>query len=427
MCRVLVALLALLMAGCSPQIRFKPGEIPSPTSPTDSSELRDAERLHNALVSKVPLWHNPRAERRVSSILKRLLQATPSSGHWTVVIFDDPTWNAMTTVGNHIYVFRGFLDSVPSDDQVAAVLAHEIAHRLAQHEIESSDEKWGKAMAVLVAVAAGAAVASRPGATDHDVSTVMDSTMKVGSGFTTLRYSRDKEREADLVGLFLMADAGFNPQAAADMWSQQMRMRGQGGSDFFSTHPLHEDRYNFVVQLMPLAQERYELARRTGRGARRGRGTGRSVSPAAEAEALRAEQALQSEDLDRAHEIAQGLVARHPRSASGFNLLGLVHARRGESEPAQKAMRKSLTLDPMNPVLIYNTACVEALAGKRDEALRNLERAFTLQPQLVAAAAEDPDLESLHDDAAFEELLARQYLYPAPMDVGGNTFSVNVR
>ncbi len=426
MCRVLVALLACLLVGCSPQIRFKPGEIPSPTSPTDTSELRDAQRLHNALVSKVPVWHNPQAERRVSGILKRLLEATPDSGHWSVILFDDPTWNAMTTVGNHIYIFRGFLDAVPSDNQVAAVLAHEIAHRLAQHEIESSDEKWGRAMAVLVAVAAGAAVASRPGATDRDVRTVMDSTMKVGGGFTTLRYSRDKEREADLVGLFLMADAGFNPQAAADMWSHQMAVAAERGSAFFSTHPRHEERYNFVVQLLPLAQERYEQARRKGRVAKRGVRATHSASPVAEAEARRAEEALRSDDLTGAEAIAQALVAKNQRFAPGFNLLGLVHARRGDGDSAQKAMRKSLTLDPENPVFIYNSACVQALAGKREEAFKSLERAFVLRPQLVAAAAEDPDLESLREDPAFDDLLARQYLYPAPTNVGGNTFSVNV-
>ena len=89
-------------------------------------------------------------------------------------------------------------------------------------------------------------------------------------------------------------------------------------------------------------------------------------------------------------------------------------------------MRKSLALDPENPVFIYNSACVQALAGKREEAFKSLERAFVLRPQLVAAAAEDPDLESLREDPAFDDLLARQYLYPAPTNVGGNTFSVNV-
>jgi predicted Zn-dependent protease len=162
------------------------------------------------MVAQNPILRDPVQEKRVAKILQKLLDATPTTGHWTATLVDSPIFNAMTTPGNFIYVYRGLLQTLP-DDELAAVLAHEIAHRLAQHEVESSEETLGRAISVLATIAAGVAMASQQGATQRDVANVMDATDKLGQGFTTLRYSKDKEREADQIGIFLLADAGVLP------------------------------------------------------------------------------------------------------------------------------------------------------------------------------------------------------------------------
>jgi predicted Zn-dependent protease len=417
------ALLFVLLVGCGPGIRFRPGEIPTPGAP-NPAYVHKGQQLHGQVMAKGAVLRDRAAEKRVSRILSKLLDATPSTGHWTATLLDDPSFNAMTAPGNYIFVHRGLLEGLPQDDEVAAVLAHEIGHRLAQHEIETSEETLGKAISILATIAAGVAVASQRTATGRDVDNVMNATNKLGQGLTTLRYSKDKEREADQIGMFLMADAGFNPAASARLWASRMAKSGSSGSDFFSTHPLHEDRYEMAIRLLPLAEERYKAALKSKRNKR---STKRPSPPSSilTAQIAQAEEAIADDDLQTASTIAQSLTKQEPKAPEVFNLLGRVKALSGEQSQASKAFKKGLSLAPNDPIITYNIACLQAREGKRFEALANLEKAFSVRPSLTSSAADEPDLESLHEDVAFKALLERVYVPPAPENVGDNSLSVN--
>ncbi len=369
-----------------------------------------------------PILRDKAAEKRVTTILKKLLDATPTTGHWTATIINDRTFNAMTAPGNFIFVYRGLLDSLP-DDEVAAVLAHEIGHRLAQHEVETSEETLGKALSVLATIAAGAAVGMQQGATQRDIANVMDATNKLGTGFTTLRYSKDKEREADQIGIFLLADAGINPAAAPSLWAKQAAIHGAGGSDFFSTHPLDSDRYTMAVRLLPLAQERYQQALKRKKSPKAKKRA--PPSPDLTYQLTQAEEAIKANDLTTASTIAQSLTATAPAVPETYNLLGRIKILSGDEKQALKAFKKGLTLAPDDPILIYNMACVHALAGKRKETLTALEKAFKLRPDLATYAKEDADLAAFQEDLEFKELTEREYMVLPPTEVGGNTVRVN--
>jgi predicted Zn-dependent protease len=418
-----VCLVCATLSACAPGIRFRPGEIPSPGA-TDPSKLAQGNQFYAQTVAQKPILRDKKAEKRVSSILTKLFEATPTTGDWTVTLIDQPIFNAATTPGNHIFVYRGLLDNLNDDDQVAAVLAHEIGHRLAQHEIETSKETWGKAIAMLATIAAGAAIASQQGSTPRQVNDVMDATNKIGQGFTTYRYSKDKEREADQIGLFLLADAGIPPSAAAALWGGLAAAHGSSGGDFFRTHPLDQERYERAAHLLPLAQIRYEDAIRKKKNPSKKRQP-TPPSPTVVYQISQAEQALANNDIPTATAIAQSLTAQAPSSAEAYNILGLVKTRSGETKQATKAFNKGLKLAPENPILIYNMGCMQALQGNRSEALQSLEKAFSLRPSLVTTAHEDPDLVSLRDDPQFTALLEKEYLAPAPTNVGGNSFRVN--
>ena len=420
--RFLHILILVLFVGCGPGIRYRPGEIPSPST-TDLNDIRAGHQLHAQMVAQGPILRDKAAEKRVTKILQKLLDATPSTGHWSATLLDTPDFNAMTAPGNFIFVYRGLLDSLP-DDEVAAVLAHEIAHRLAQHEVESSGEIFGKTLSVLATIAAGAAVATQQGATQQDIADVMNATNKLGTGFTTLRYSKDKEREADQIAIFLLADAGVNPNAAASLWARQTTINGSSGSDFFSTHPRHADRYTMAVQLLPLAQERYQQALKRKKSQKPKRRAPPS-SPELTYQISQAEEALKADDLSTASTIAQSLTAQAPAAPETYNLLGRIKIRSGDEKQAIKAFKKGLNLAPDDPFLVYNMACVHALAGKRKETLSALEKAFKLRPELATYAKEDSDLAAFHEDLEFKELTEREYVVLPPMEVGGNTVRVN--
>ena len=420
--RFLHVLILMLLVGCGPGIRFRPGEIPHPTT-TNLSDIQAGHQLHAQMLAQSPILRDKAAEKRVTKILQKLLDATPSTGHWTATIIDDRAFNAMTAPGNFIFVYRGLLDSLP-DDEVAAVLAHEIGHRLAQHEVETSEETFGKALSVLTTIAAGAAVGMQQGATQRDIANVMDATDKIGTGFTTLRYSKDKEREADQIGIFLLADAGINPAAAPSLWAKQAAIHGAGGSDFFSTHPLDSDRYTMAARLLPLAQERYQQALKRKKSPKAKRRAA-PPSPDLTYQISQAEEALKANDLSTASTIAQSLTATAPTVPETYNLLGRIKIRSGEEKQALKAFKKGLTLAPDDPILIYNMACVHALAGNRKEALTSLEKAFKLRPELATYAKEDSDLAAFHEDLEFKDLTEREYVALPPTGVGGNTVRVN--
>ncbi|MEY4668222.1 MAG: hypothetical protein RL518_921 [Pseudomonadota bacterium] len=420
--RLLNILLLSLLVGCGPGIRYRPGEIPAPTT-TAMQDLQAGHNIHMQMLAESPILRDPVQEQRVTKILSKILGATPRTGHWTATLIDSPVFNAMTAPGNYIYVYRGLLQSLP-DDEVAAVLAHEIGHRLAQHELETSGETLGKALSVLATIAAGAAVASQQGASPRDVEEVMNATDKIGSGFTTLRYSKDKEREADQIGIFLLADAGINPAAAPSLWAKQAMMNGSEGTDFFSTHPLDSDRYTMAIQLLPFAQERYQKAIH-GKKSKQSVKRATPPSPKVIYQLTQAEEALQNNDLQTASTIAQSLTSTAPSTPETYNLLGRVRLLFGEDRQAAKAFKKGLTLAPEDPILIYNMGCAQAREGKTKEALTSLEKAFTLQPNLTITAAEDPDLSSLSENLDFKALLTRQYVASPPVEVGGNTVTVN--
>jgi predicted Zn-dependent protease len=418
-----IVLAAIVFIGCGPGIRFRPGEIPAPTS-TAPEHLEEAHQLHQQIIREMPVLRDPQAVRRVSRILDRILDVTPTTGHWTVTLIDNPAFNAMTTPGNFVYVFKGMLDQVRSDDEVAAVLAHEIGHRLAQHELKTTEQALGEAIAMIATVAAGVAVASQQGSTRRDVADVMNMTRSLGAGFTTLRYEKDQEREADQIGMFLIADAGINPMAAADVWAGRLSAEGGGGSDFFSTHPLHEDRYAMALQLLPVAHVRYEAALKRKK---HGRSVTRKAlsSPALYSHLAQAQEAIANDDLVTASTIAHSLVSRQPSSPEVHNLLGSVRLLQGDLGQAQKAFQRGLKLAPKDPTLLYNLACMHVRKGEHAAALRSLESAFMQNPALVDTAQSDSDLESLHDDENFKDLISRQYSVPAPQNVGGNTYSIN--
>lgn len=420
---VVIFAILTICVGCSPGIRFRPGEIPTPTS-TAPEYLQAGHQLHQQVLNEMPILREPAAIRRVSRVLTKLLRVTPSMGHWTVTLIDDPRFNAMTAPGNYIYVFKGMLDQTRNDDEVAAVLAHEIAHRLAQHERKTSEQQWGEALAMLATVAAGVAVASTQGSTPQDVQDIMNATGTIGAGFTTLRYGKDQEREADQIGMFLLADAGINPSAAADVWAGRIAAEGAGVDDFFSTHPLHEDRYAMAVSLLPIAHTRYESARKRGSTVKKTK-TPPPLSPTVQVQISKAHEAIANQDLQTASVIAQSLTSKAPSSPEVQNLLGYVRSLQGDTNKAFKAFRKGLSLDPENSVLLYNMGCMHARQGDREKALWYLEKAFSRNQSLIDGARDDSDLASLQDDARFIALLEKQYVALPPTNVGGNTFSVN--
>jgi predicted Zn-dependent protease len=163
-----------------------------------------------------------------------------------VNILDSSEINAFATSGGHIFVTRGLIDSAGSEDALAGVIAHEIAHIQLQHSIKAiSNSRINQALMVTAVSTAGVAA-------DMDVKELTDIfNQSVGEIVNTLLnkgYSRDQEYDADAAALSLLAAAGYSPSGLLDMLRQLKKTQGSHSGGFNKTHPSPGDRLKSAEQ-----------------------------------------------------------------------------------------------------------------------------------------------------------------------------------
>ncbi|MXR35915.1 M48 family metallopeptidase [Craterilacuibacter sinensis] len=195
--------------------------------------------------------------RRVKDISARLIRQVAvyrpdaASWNWEVNVFTSPEVNAYCMPGGKIGVYSGIIDQLQlNDDELAAIIGHEIAHALREHSREkiSQDVAQRQGLA-LVGALAGLSQGQ------------MDMANMAGQYALTLPFSRGMETEADVMGLELMARAGYRPDAAVSVWRKMARLGG-GGPEFMSTHPSGSTRIAELSAHIPQVMPLYEAALR---------------------------------------------------------------------------------------------------------------------------------------------------------------------
>lgn len=192
--------------------------------------------------------------RRVNEISSRLVaqavQMRPDSANWewSVAVIDDPeTVNAWCMAGGRMAIYTGLIEKIdPSDDEVAQVMGHEIAHALANH----TAEKMSVAMATSVGVAAVGIAADNKGA-------AMAGAAAAAALAVTMPNSRAAETEADRIGIELAAKAGYDPSAAVTLWRKMGSLPGGQPPQFLSTHPSPDNREKALAALGPQMEPYY--------------------------------------------------------------------------------------------------------------------------------------------------------------------------
>ena len=162
---------------------------------------------------------------------------------WRVKVIDDPeTVNAFCMAGGKMAIYSGLIIKLnATDDEIAQVMGHEIAHALSAH----TAEKMSVALATDLAVTAFAVTRDEPGVALAGASLAAALAIK-------LPNSRTAESEADVIGIELAARAGFDPNAAVSLWKKMAKESGSEGEfDFFSTHPAPEKRMKELRKLVP--------------------------------------------------------------------------------------------------------------------------------------------------------------------------------
>jgi predicted Zn-dependent protease len=173
-------------------------------------------------------------------------------------VFEDDTANAFALPGGKIGVHTGLLEVAKTQDQLAAVLGHEVSHVLAGH----SNERVSAEFAAQAGMAALQAVADASNPMHGRALALLGTGAQVG---ILLPYSRAHESEADLMGLDLMARAGFDPRQSIALWRNMASAGGGQPPEFLSTHPSHQTRIRDLEARIPQALPLQEQARARGR------------------------------------------------------------------------------------------------------------------------------------------------------------------
>lgn len=168
---------------------------------------------------------------------------------WEITVLKSNELNAWAMPGGKMAFYTGLVDKLSlNNDEIAVVMGHEMAHALQEHG--KSDRTVGMVTGILGGVA-NAALQATVGVDAGEL-------IGVGSDLIVSKpFSRSQETEADEVGLFLMAEAGYNPEYAPKLWTKMSQASGSSGLSIFSTHPSNEDRQENLKRLVPEAMRIY--------------------------------------------------------------------------------------------------------------------------------------------------------------------------
>jgi len=229
-----------IAAAANAQTRIDPDK--NRFSPAQDVEL--GRQAATELRQKLPIVNDGRTQNYVERIGHRLVAAIPGrlqqpQFRYSVQVVDRRDINAFALPGGPIFVNRGMLDAAANDGEVAGVIAHELSHIVLRHGTAQATKGQKFQLGALAGQVIGSMIGGRTGA-------VVTQGSQLGLGTYFLKYSREYEREADLLGAQIMARAGYDPRDMANMFRTIARRSGSGGPEWLSDHPSPGNRYEAI-------------------------------------------------------------------------------------------------------------------------------------------------------------------------------------
>ena len=213
-----------------------------------------AAQKKNVLITSGPQYE------RLKTIANRLIPQTAvfrddtHSWNWGLQLIDSPLVNATCAPGGRITFYSGIINKLNlTDDEIAAIMGHEIAHAVREHGRERVSQAMAQNVIANVALAAAGAGSAKS----------IDAANQIMQYVLVLPNSRQNETEADAIGLEIAARGGYDPRAAITLWEKMSKeSKGKNPPEFLSTHPSNENRIKELAALMPRVMPLYEAAKR---------------------------------------------------------------------------------------------------------------------------------------------------------------------
>ncbi len=226
-------------------------------APSEASLANAAAQSWTEVKRQTPTTNDPRYMGRLRNIGSRISQgAGRADKPWDYAVFDSDTKNAFVLPGNRVGFYKGMMDFTDNDDQIAAIMGHEVGHVAGAH----ARERYSQMMLGQLAIAGGTILAGsqlqkrcKQATTRREYNDCMQSAGRntqylqaaLGMGFqlgVVLPYGRRQELESDRLGVRYMAKSGYDPYQAVRLWEKMGAESPSRGPEFLSTHPTPERR-----------------------------------------------------------------------------------------------------------------------------------------------------------------------------------------
>lgn len=218
----------------------------------DQQVNKMGEDAFKKIKSETPIEKDPKINEYVKCIANRIIAVSiEDTGikNWEIVVFRSDLINAFALPGGKIGVYTGLLNVTKTQDQLAAVLGHEVGHVIKKH---------GKNRIQTQLITMGG-LKVLEGFTNNPA---LLGALGVGAQYgVILPFTRNQESEADVVGLDLMAKAGFNPQGAIELWENMKAATGNKVPELLSTHPAPDNRIKELKEHLPKAYAIYNISK----------------------------------------------------------------------------------------------------------------------------------------------------------------------
>lgn len=401
--RLLIAL-GVLVSVVMTQLQAQPYALPDMGSAADSvmstgAELRLGKAFMRSVREALPVLDDPVLTDYIESLGRTLLAAdSNASGNFTFFVIDEPVVNAFAGPGGYIGVYAGLILAAETESELAAVMAHEIAHVTQRHLMRgiADQKKLTIPMTALLVAAAilGAQVSVDAGAAA--IAGIQAATLQQRINFT-----RENEQEADRLGIATLANAGFDPYAMAGFFerlAKSSRLYENNAPEFLRTHPVNTSR---IADALDRADDygarqrpdslRFHLAR----AKLREQSYGRPEQSVAHFRDTLRERRYRNEHaerygyalaLERAGKLSEAqaltaeLIAAHPMLAEFITLDARLDMKQGRPSQAVKHLRQAIALSsgswPLR--IVYAEALMSA--GKPKQAIEELKTVARLRP-----------------------------------------------
>ncbi len=222
-------------------------------SSSKQAYLSEMKRLDEEGKLSTDIKTNARVREITGRLVAQAIIMRPDTKdwEWSVEVIDEPeTVNAWCMAGGRMAIYTGLIAKTEAtDDEIAQVMGHEIAHALANHTAER--------MSIAIAAQAGIVAVAVTSQDARYTAAAASAAMLA----LTLPNSRISESEADRIGIELAAKAGYDPHAAVTLWQKMAQVGGSGPPQFLSTHPAPENRQQKLAAMIPQMMPYYETVR----------------------------------------------------------------------------------------------------------------------------------------------------------------------